>query len=420
MYAKFSKREFWLGSVTFLGHIISKDGIQVDPKKIETVQQWPRPTSVTEIRSFLGLAGYYRRFVKGFSKIATPLTKLTRKNVKFQWWSDCEESFEKLKSCLTTAPVLALPSGSDGFVVYCDASRIGLGCVLMQHGRVIAYASRQLKKHEQNYPTHDLEMAAVVFALKIWRHYLYGVSCEIYTDHKSLKYIFEQRDLNLRQRRWMELLKDYDCSILYHPGKANVVADALSRKSMGSLAHIAKTRRPLISELHELEASGIKFEVKEPSLLLAHVELRSSLLERIKAAQVEDPHLDKIIGEVKKGKVNDFKVDANGVLWCNDRLCVPKVDELRRLILEEAHHSTYTVHPGSTKMYQDLKQLYWWDGMKKDVADFVSRCLVCQQVKAEHQRPAGLHQNIEIPEWKWERITMDFVTGLPRTPKGFD
>ena len=134
--------------------------------------------------------------------------------------------------------------------MYCDASRVGLGCVLMQNGRVVAYASRQLKKHEQNYPTHDLEMAAVVFALKIWRHYLYGVTCEIYTDHKSLKYIFQQRDLNLRQRRWLELLKDYDCSILYHPGKANVVADALSRKSAGSLAHINTERRPIIKEIH--------------------------------------------------------------------------------------------------------------------------------------------------------------------------
>ena len=157
-----------------------------------------------------------------------------------------------LKDLLTSAPVLTLPSRDEGYTVYCDASRMGLRCVLMQHGKVITYASRQLKKHEQNYPTHDLEMAAVVFALKTWRHYLYGVTCEIYTDYKSLKYIFQQRDLNLRQRRWLELLKDYDCSILYHHGKANVVADALSRKSGGSLAHISTERRPIIKELHEL------------------------------------------------------------------------------------------------------------------------------------------------------------------------
>ncbi|XP_055960628.1 uncharacterized protein LOC126668448 [Mercurialis annua] len=217
LYAKFSKCEFWLEQVTFLGHVVSKDGIKVDPKKIEAVMDWQRPRSVTEIRSFLGLAGYYRRFVQDFSRISAPLTKLTQKGVKFEWTDRCEASFEKLKEILTTAPVLALPSGIEGFTVYCDASRIGLGCVLMQHGQVIAYASRQLKKHEVNYPTHDLELAAVVFALKIWRHYLYGATCEIFTDHKSLKYIFDQRELNLRQRRWLELLKDYDCTIQYHP-----------------------------------------------------------------------------------------------------------------------------------------------------------------------------------------------------------
>ena len=162
----------------------------VDLKKVEAIQQRPRPTTITEIRSFLGLAGYYRRFIKDFSKIAAPLTQLTQKNVEFQWSDACEESFQKLKTCLTTTPVLVLPSGSSRFSMYCDASRVGLRCVLMQHGRVISYASRQLKKHEQNYPTHDLEMATVVFSLKIWRHYLYSEACEIFTDHKSLKYIF--------------------------------------------------------------------------------------------------------------------------------------------------------------------------------------------------------------------------------------
>ena len=185
LYAKFSKCEFWLEEVAFLNHMVSKEGIQVDPKKIEVITEWPRPTTVTEVRSFLGLAGYYRRFVKDFSRIAAPLTRLTQKNVKFVWTDKCEEHFLFLKDLLTSAPILTLPSGDEGYTVYCDASRVGLGCVLMQNGRVIAYASRQLKKHEQNYPTHDLEIAAVVFALKIWRHYLYGVTCEIYTDIRA-------------------------------------------------------------------------------------------------------------------------------------------------------------------------------------------------------------------------------------------
>lgn len=211
--------------------MVTGEGISVDPTKVEAVINWPRPTTITEIRSFLGLARYYRRFVEGFLRLAGPLTQLTKKNTKFEWTEECEHSFQELKRKLTTAPILTIPSGSGGFVVYSDASHKGLGCVLMQHGRVIAYASRQLKPYELNYPTHYLELTAIVFALKIWRYYLYGEKFEIYTDHKSLKYLFSQKELNMRQRRWMELLKDYDCDILYQPGKANKVADALSRKS---------------------------------------------------------------------------------------------------------------------------------------------------------------------------------------------
>ena len=164
-----------------------------------------------------------------------PLTRLTRKNVKFEWDENCEQSFQQLKYCLTHAPVLTLPDNSGNFEIYSDASLNGLGCVLMQHGKVIDYASRQLKPHEMIYPTHNLELADIIFALKIWRHYLYGEKCKIFTDHKSLQYIFTQKDLNLRQRRWVELLSDYDCTIDYHPGRANVVANALSRKSRGEL-----------------------------------------------------------------------------------------------------------------------------------------------------------------------------------------
>ncbi|KAL0554254.1 hypothetical protein IC582_008171 [Cucumis melo] len=185
LYAKFSKCEFWLKQVSFLGHVVSKAGVSVDPAKIEAVTGWTRPSTVSEVRSFLGLADYYRRFVENFSRIATPLTQLTRKGTPFVWSKACEDSFQNLKQKLVTAPVLTVPDGSGSFVIYSDASKKGLGCVLMQQGKVVAYASRQLKRHEQNYPTHDLELAAVVFALKIWRHYLYGEKIQIFTDHKS-------------------------------------------------------------------------------------------------------------------------------------------------------------------------------------------------------------------------------------------
>ncbi|GJT19128.1 putative reverse transcriptase domain-containing protein [Tanacetum coccineum] len=218
--------EIWLSKVAFLGHIVSAEGINMDPAKVDGfISNWQRPShsSVTEVRSFLGLAGYYRRFVEGFSRLALPLTKLgDEKGEMFVWErNERKKSFEELKQRLVSAPILTLPSGSGGFQIYSDASKKGLGCVLMQHGKVIAYASRQLKPYEVNYPTHDLELAAVVFALKIWRHYLYGESCDIFTDHKSLKYIFTQRELNMRQRRWLELLKDYDTNTFTVPsGKA--------------------------------------------------------------------------------------------------------------------------------------------------------------------------------------------------------
>ncbi|GJR43855.1 putative reverse transcriptase domain-containing protein [Tanacetum coccineum] len=230
LYAKFSKCDFWLSKVQFLGHVIDSEGIHVDPAKIESIKDWESPKTPTEICQFLGLAGFYRRFIEGFSKIAKPMTKLTQKNVKFNWGEKEETTFQTLKQKLCSAPILALPEGSENFIVYCDASHKGLGAVLMQKEKVIAYASRQLKIHEKNYMTHDLELGVVVFALKMWRHYLYGTKCVVFTDHKSLQHIQDQKELNMRQRRWLELLSDYDCELRYHPGKANVVAEALSQK----------------------------------------------------------------------------------------------------------------------------------------------------------------------------------------------
>ncbi|GJR85902.1 putative reverse transcriptase domain-containing protein, partial [Tanacetum coccineum] len=243
LFAKFSKCEFWLQEVHFLGYIVNQNGIYVDPSKIEA----------------------------------------------------CD------------APILTLPDGVEDFVIYCDASNQGLGCVLMQRGKVIAYSSRQLKIYEKNYIMHDLELGSVVFALNTWRHYLYGIKSVIYTNHKSLQHIFDKKELNMRQRRWIELFCDYECEIRYHPGKANVVADALSRK------------------------------------------------ERLKPTRME-----------KK------------------------------------------------------EDMYWWLGIKRDIATYVSKCLTYSKVKAEHQRPSGLLQQPKIPEWKWDKITMDFITKLPRSKNRYD
>ena len=297
-----------------------------------------------QIRQFLGLAGYYRRFIPEFSKVAQLMTKLLRKDVKFVWSPACEEAFQAVKKFLTSAPILSQPDIDRPFDVYCDASRTGLGCVLMQGRLVIAYASCQLKKHELNYSTHDLELAAVVHALKIWRHYLLGNKVHIYTDHKSLKYIFTQSELNMRQWRWLELIKDYNLEVHYHPGKANVVADALSQKS------------------HQVEEESLSLNHAE---VLAHIALVSDLLEQIIVEQRQDvsqiPHIEELIA---KGRGPYFSIDDQGVVKFKNRLVVLSSEELRRKILDEAHNSKLSIHPGNNKMYYDLRHLYWWPNMK--------------------------------------------------------
>nr|CBL94172.1 putative retrotransposon protein [Malus domestica] len=334
LYAKFSKCQFWLTELAFLEHVVSAQGIQVDPQKIAAVENWEQPRTVTEVRSFLGLAGYYRRFVQDFSMIALPLTELTRKDVKFEWDENCERSFQQLKYCLTHAP---------------------------------------LKNHERNYPTHDLELAAIVFALKIWRHYLYGEKCRIFTDHKSFQYLFTQHDLNLRQRRWMELLSDYDCTIEYHSGRANVVAEALSRKP----------------------------------------QVRPVLVDRILEAQMVDEEIQEMVQLRNEGKKKDLRIrESDGMLMQENRMYVPNNEELKNEILDEAHCSAYAMHPGGTKMYHTIRPFYYWPGMKREIAEY--------QVKAKRKKPFGRMQPLPVPQWKWENITMDFVYKLPRTRNGFD
>jgi hypothetical protein len=410
LYAKPEKCEFWLEEVKFLGHTISNKGVTVDSSKVDAVLGWAQPKSVTEVRSFLGLAGYYRKFIEGFSSLALPLTKLTRKGKSFVWDQECEDSFIELKRKLVSAPVLTIPDTTKDFSLYCDASKNGLGCVLMQGGNVVAYASRQLRQHEVNYPTHDLELAAVVFALKIWRHYLYGAKFEVFSDHKSLKFLFDQKELNMRQRRWMDFLKDYDFELKYHPGKANVVADALSRK----LLHASCMMIQQVRLLEEFRDMNFDVRFSASSLKLSTLEIGSNLRELIKREQLLNREIQSLLD--KEG----YTLSADGLVLFKNKIIVPKEGSLRDKILEEAHKGKFTIHPGITKMYQDLRQMYWWPGMKNDVASFVSKCLVCQKVKIEHQKPSGLLQPLEIPVWKWEGISMDFVMGLPKTRLGFD
>ncbi|KAK8594732.1 hypothetical protein V6N13_015651 [Hibiscus sabdariffa] len=361
LYAKLSKCEFWLRKITFLGHVVSAEGIQVDPGKIEAIVSWKQPKNVSEIRSFLGLAGYYRRFVEGFSIIAAPLTKLLKKDVPFVWTEAQQASFEKLKKALTQAPVLVQPESGKDFAVYSDASHSRLGYVLMQEGRVIAYASRQLRPYELNYPSCSGLCTEVLEALSLRRE------------------------------------------IEYHPSKANVVDDALSRKA--------------ITDLRSLFA---RMSLYDDGSLLAELQVKPTLAAEIKAKQLQDSSLLPVIKQVEQGTTDVYSFDQDGVMCFRGRYCVPDDDQLKQTILREAHSSPYAMHPGGDKMYQNLKERYRWAGMKKDISDYVARCLTCQQVKAEHQHPSGLLQPIRIPEWKWDCITMDFVTGLPLTPSKKD
>jgi hypothetical protein len=284
----------------------------------------------------------------------------------------------------------------------------------MQEGNVIAYESRQLRKHELNYPTHDLELAVVVHALKIWRHYIMGTKCQVYIDHKSLKYIFTQKDLNLRQHRWLELIKDYDLEIHYHPSKANLVADALSQKEHVHAAIVAQLPDELVEDFRRLNL-GIVAHTKGIT-----IEVEPTLEQEIRKGHIGDAKIQEIKDLITEGRGPEFTEDEQGTIWFKNRICVPKIDSLRETILKEAHDSDYSIHPGSTKMYQDLKQKYWRYGLKRDVAAHVVVCDVCQRVIVEHQRPAGLLHPLKVPEWKWEEIGMDFITGLPRTSKGYD
>ncbi|GJU28883.1 putative reverse transcriptase domain-containing protein [Tanacetum coccineum] len=336
-------------------------GIHVDPAKIEAVKNWASPT--------------------------TPIEK----NKKYIWRENKESTFQLIKQKLCEAPILALLEGNDDFVVYCDASHQGMRAVLMQKEKVIAYATRQLKPHEENYTTHDLELGAVVFALKIWRHYLYGTKCTMFTDHKSLQLILDQKELNMRQRHWLELLSDYDCGIHYLPRKANVVADALTRKE-----RILLRVRSLVMTLH----------LKLPSQIL------EAQTEAIKEKNIEAENI--------RGMDKAFEVRLDRTRCIKNQSWLPLFGNLRDLIMHESHKSKYSIHPGSDKMYQDLKKLYWWPNMKAIIAEYVGKCLTCSRVKAECQKPSGLLIQPEIPTWKWERITMDFVTKLPKTSSGHD
>ncbi|GJQ89634.1 putative reverse transcriptase domain-containing protein [Tanacetum coccineum] len=313
----------------------------------------------------------YAKFSKCEFWIPKSTTKLTQKGVKFDWGDKQEVAFQLLKQKLYSASILALPEGSEDFVVYYDASHKGLGVVLMQREK---------------------------------RHYLYETKSTVFTDYKSLQHILNQNELNMRQRRWLELLSDYDCEIRYHPGKANVVADALSRKERSKPLRVRALVMTIGLDLPK-QILNAQTEARKPENI-KNEDVGGMLLENSK-----DP---------EKFRTEKLEPRADGTLCFNGRSWLPCYGDLRTVIMHESHKSKYSIHPGSDKMYQDMKKLYWWPNMKANIATYVSKCLTCAKVKAEHQRPSGLLVQPDIPQWKWDNITMDFVMKLPKSSQGYD
>ncbi|GJR55364.1 putative reverse transcriptase domain-containing protein [Tanacetum coccineum] len=348
------------------------------------------------------------------------MTKFTQKGVKFDWGDKEEATFQLLKHKLCSEPILALPEASKDFVVYCDASHKGLGVVLIQREKVIAYASRQLKIYKKNYTTHDLEIRSVVFALKIWRHYLSGTKCTVFTDHKSLQPILDQKEPNMRQRHWLKLLSDYDCEICYHPRKANIVADALSRKERNKPLRVSVLVMTIGLNLDMSYWSSLS--LLSPNSLSLISKLPKKILEAQIEAQKPENLKNKDVGGMIRKVIPKEKLEPrlDGTLCLNGRSWLPCYGDLRTVIMHESHKSKYSIHPGFNKMYQDMKKLYWWPNMKADIPTYVNKCLTYAKVKAEHQRPSGLLVQPEIPQWKLDNITMDFITKLPKSSQGYD
>ena len=391
LYANASKCALFQTKIEFLGHVVSHDGIRPDPSKLSAIAEWPAPSNPTEVLSFHGLANFYRRFIRNFSGIAAPLTSLVKKTTPFVWGTTEETAFRTLKAALLAAPVLATPDPILPYTVITDASDFAVGGVLCQdqgHGlQPIAFESCKLGPAQLNYPVHEKEMFAVVHCYTKWRHYLEGATSNVITDHASLRHLHTQPSLSRRQARWMEFMSRFHFTIDYQPGKDNIVADALSRR----VDHRA----------HALNA-------------IASVTIGSSLANSIKAAYAQDPRFQDITPKTPGYSVRD------GLIYLGSRLCIPRDPEIQAALLEEHHDSAVAGHLGRDKTYELLARHYFWPGLNAAVRDYVKTCPSCQRNKPSNQSPAGLLQPLPTPEFRWQQITMDLITQLPKTPRGCD
>jgi len=393
LYAKQSKCRFGVVEIDYLGHLISQDGVKADPKKIESMLKWSIPSTIKSLRGFLGLTGYYRKFIRRYGMIAAPLTDLLKKN-SFQWTDQATEAFTKLKQAVTNPPVLRLPNFNIPFIIECDASGTGLGAVLMQEGQPIAFFSQALKGRALFYSTYEKELLSLVTAVQRWRPYLLGQAFKVRTDHQSLKFLLEQKVGTVSQQRWITKLLGYDFSIEYKKGKDNKVADALSRR---------------FEDLPE-----------EPNLSISLISFPTpTWVDELKASYVTDVYTQTLLSSLQQdsGVPKGYSLQQ-GLIMYKGRLYIVKDSDFKSQVLQYIHSNPSAGHSGYHKTVQRAKADFFWKGMRRDIRKLVKECSVCQENKDELIHPPGLLQPLPVPLQVWTDISMDFIEGLP-TSKGF-
>ncbi|KAF8116430.1 hypothetical protein N665_0018s0040 [Sinapis alba] len=383
LYANFKKCTSCTDNLAFLGFVVSAYGVKVDQEKVKAIQDWLSPKTVGEVRSFHGLAGFYRWFVKDLSTIAAPLTEVIKKDMGFMWGEAQENAFEALKEKLTHSPLLILHDFAKTFEIECDASCIGIVAVLMQERIPIAYFSEKLGGSTLNYATYDKELYALVRALQTWQHYLWPKEFVIQTDHESLKYLKGQNKLNKRHTIWIEFIETFSYVIKYKQGKENIVADALSQRYV---------------LLNTLDAKLLGFE-------------------QLKEMYESDPDFKEAYLSCEKFAKGHYFMHE-GYLFYDNHLCVPNYS-MRELFVRESHGGSVMGHFGITKTLKILLDHFYWPHMKRDVENICERCATCKQAKSKVQSH-GLYSPLPIPFHPWNDIPMDFIVGLPRTRTGKD
>ncbi|KAF5769419.1 putative nucleotidyltransferase, Ribonuclease H [Helianthus annuus] len=382
------KCSFGQPSIDYLGHVITGQGVSMDPSKVAAVVNWPIPTTLKALRGFLGLTGYYRKFVKNYGSIARPLTDLTKKDA-FLWTPVAQTAFEQLKQALVSAPVLALPDFSIPFVVECDASGCGIGAVLMQHKKPIAYFSKALSDRNVSKSAYERELMALVLAVQHWRPYLLGSKFTVCTDQKSLKFLLQQRVSSYDQQNWVVKLLGYDFDIQYKPGRENRAADALSRRA----------------------DSGLLFQVVSTPIWMQGVQL----IEEAQADKEIQTLVTNYLATPEKYPGYSIK---NNVLFYQNRVVISRHSKYISALLHEFHVTATGGHSGFYRTYRRLAANVYWVGMTSTIKKFIRECDICQRCKASSVLPGGLLQPLAIPESVWEDLSMDFIVGLPPS-KGF-